>query len=55
MSGETGLLVGILLETFRVSDPPKRAPALGRDPVYLRQTWVVVLSQMSLTIPSFQE
>lgn len=37
LSGETGLLAGILLEAFRSPNRPKRAAVLGRDPVYLGQ------------------
>lgn len=36
VSGETGLVQGIVLERFRAATP-SRSPSLGRDPAYLGQ------------------
>lgn len=44
LSGEEGLLAGILLEAFR-APTPRRAVALGRDQAHLQQ-WYVCLVHM---------
>ncbi|CAM9459296.1 unnamed protein product, partial [Ectocarpus sp. 12 AP-2014] len=43
LAGKEGLVGGLLLEAFRAS-PPRRAVSLGRDPVFLGQSFVNYVS-----------